>query len=164
MYAIHLLRSSLFCAQAVRRSGESGLISVACRGRSAMNPAPASRMTYLHQRPPGWRGRHVRRSLRLLPERFLLGMQAGELRLSRNACGKARPLRIRLAQQRPARQDTGASPNRVFRPATLTPRRTKTVASPGPLLPPSLKKIGRAAPVGLGYREKKRYRSPLVSL
>lgn len=29
---------------------------------------------------------------------------------------------------------------------------------------PSLKKIGRAAPVGLGYREKKRYRSPLVSL
>lgn len=26
------------------------------------------------------------------------------------------------------------------------------------------KKIGRAAPVGLGYREKKRYRSPLVSL
>lgn len=59
---------------------------------------------------------------------------------------------------------TGASPDRVFRPATFTPRRTKTVASPGPLLPPSLKKIGRAAPVGLGYREKKRYRSPLVSL
>lgn len=57
-----------------------------------------------------------------------------------------------------------ASPGRVFRPATFTPRRTKTVASPGPLLPPSLKKIGRAAPVGLGYREKKRYRSPLVSL
>ena len=55
-------------------------------------------------------------------------------------------------------------PGRVFRPATLTPRRTKPVASPGPLLPPSLKKIGRAAPVGLGYREKKRYRSPLVSL
>ena len=26
------------------------------------------------------------------------------------------------------------------------------------------KKIGWAAPVGLGYREKKRYRSPLVSL
>lgn len=94
----------------------------------------------------------------------LLGMQAGELRLSRNACGKAGALRSRLVYQRPARQDTGASPGRVFRPATLTPRRTKTVASPGPLLPPSLKKIGRAAPVGLGYREKKRYRSPLVSL
>ncbi len=30
---------------------------------------------------------------------------------------------------------TGASPGRVFRPATLTPRRTKPVASPGPLLP-----------------------------
>lgn len=109
-------------------------------------------------------GRHVRRSLRLVPERFLLGMRAGELRLSRNACGKARPLRSRLVYQRPARQDTGASPNRVFRPATFTLRRTKPVASPGPLLPPSLKKIGRAAPVGLGYREKKRYRSPLVSL
>lgn len=84
--------------------------------------------------------------------------------LSRNACGKARPLRSRPAQQRHARQDTGASPNRVFRPATFTLRRTKPVATPGPLLPPSLKKIGRAAPVGLGYREKKRYRSPLVSL
>lgn len=59
---------------------------------------------------------------------------------------------------------TGASPGRVFRPATFTLRRTKPVATPGPLLPPSLKKIGRAASVGLGYREKKRYRSPLVSL
>ena len=98
----------------------------------------------------------------VVSRRFLLGMQT--LQLSRNACGKAWPLRSRPAQQRPARQDTGASPGRVFRPATLTPRRTKPVASPGPLLPPSLKKIGRAAPVGLGYREKKRYRSPLVSL
>lgn len=100
----------------------------------------------------------------VVSRRFLLGMQTGKLQLSRNACGKAWPLRSRPAQQRPARQDTGASPGRVFRPATLTPRRTKPVASPGPLLPPSLKKIGRAAPVGLGYREKKRYRSPLVSL
>lgn len=58
-------------------------------------------------------GRHVRRSLRLSPERFLLGMQAGELRLSRNACGKARPLRIRPAQQRPARQDTQGHPRAV---------------------------------------------------
>ena len=80
----------------------------------------------------------------VVSKRFLLGMQTGKLQLSRNACGKAWPLRSRPAQQRPARQDTGASP--------------------GPLLPPSLKKIGRAAPVGLGYREKKRYRSPLVSL
>lgn len=46
------------------------------------------------------------------------------------------------------------------------PRATpdKARGIPGLLLPPSLKKIGRAAPVGLGYREKKRYRSPLVSL
>ena len=43
MYAIHLPRSSLFCAQAARRSGERGLISVACKGRAATNPAPASR-------------------------------------------------------------------------------------------------------------------------
>lgn len=99
----------------------------------------------------------------VVSRRFLLGMQTGKLQLSRNACGKAGALRSRLVYQRPARQDTGASPGRVF-PATLTPRRTKPVASPGPLLPPSLKKIGRAAPVGLGYREKKRYRSPLVSL
>lgn len=58
----------------------------------------------------------------------------------------------------------GASLARVLGLATFTPRCTKPEASPGPLLPPSLKKIGRAAPVGLGYREKKRYRSPLVSL
>lgn len=83
------------------------------------------------------------------------------------------PERLRESQDAPKQAGTatpcppghtGASPGRVFRPATLTPRRTKPVASPGPLLPPSLKKIGRAAPVGLGYREKKRYRSPLVSL
>lgn len=42
MYAIHLSRSSLFCAQAARRSGERGLISVACKGRAATNPAPAA--------------------------------------------------------------------------------------------------------------------------
>ena len=71
----------------------------------------------------------------VVSRRFLLGMQAGELRLSRNACRKARPLRIRLAEQRPARQDRGASPGRVFRPATFTLRRTKPVATPGPLLP-----------------------------
>lgn len=45
--------------------------------------------------------------------------------------GKAGPLRSRPAQQRPARQDTGASPGRVFRPATLTPRWAKPAASPG---------------------------------
>lgn len=41
----------------------------------------------------------------------------------------------------------------------------RRAASPAPL-PSAItcKKIGRAAPVGLGYREKKRYRSPLVSL
>lgn len=75
---------------------------------------------------------------------------------------KAAPNQAGIAT--PRASGHGASPGRVFRPATLTPRRTKPVASPGPLLPPSLKKIGRAAPVGLGYREKKRYRSPLVSL
>lgn len=42
MYAIHLPRSSLFCAQATRRSGEKSLISVACKGRSATKPAPAA--------------------------------------------------------------------------------------------------------------------------
>lgn len=50
---------------------------------------------------------------------------------------------------------TGASPGRVFRPATFTLRRTKPVATPGPLLPPSLKKIGRAAPVGAWLPRKK---------
>lgn len=93
-----------------------------------------------------------------------LGMQTGKLKLSRNACGKARSLRIWSAYQRLTVRTQGASPGRVVRLAIFRPRWTKPVASPGPLLPPSLKKIGRAAPVGLGYREKKRYRSPLVSL
>ena len=59
----------------------------------------------------------------------------------------------------------GASLGSVLRLTTLMPRWTKPVASPAPL-PSAItcKKIGRAAPVGLGYREKKRYRSPLVSL
>lgn len=71
----------------------------------------------------------------VVSRRFLLGMQTGKLQLSRNACGKARPLRIRLAYQRPDRQDTEASPGRVFRPATFTPRWTKPLPSPVPLLP-----------------------------
>lgn len=65
----------------------------------------------------------------------LLGMQTGELQLSRNACRKARPLRIRPAYQRPDRQDTEASLGRVVRLAIFRPRRTKPLASPGPLLP-----------------------------
>lgn len=52
-----------------------------------------------------------------------------------DACGKARPLRIRLAYQRPDRQDTGASPGRVVRLAIFRPRWTKPLASSVPLLP-----------------------------
>lgn len=39
------------------------------------------------------------------------------------------------AYQRPDRQDTGASLGRVVRLATFTPRRTKPLPSPVPLLP-----------------------------
>lgn len=74
------------------------------------------------------------------------------------------PERLRESQDAPKQAGTatpcppghtGASPGRVFRPATFTLRRTKPVASPGPLLPPSLKKIGRAAPVGAWLPRKK---------
>lgn len=44
-----------------------------------------------------------------------------------------------------------------------TPDKARDIPGSSPSVHP-LKKIGRAAPVGLGYREKKRYRSPLVSL
>lgn len=47
--------------------------------------------------------------------------------------------------------------------ASQKPERRAASPAPHPSGHP-LKKIGRAAPVGLGYREKKRYRSPLVSL
>lgn len=49
----------------------------------------------------------------VVSRRFLLGMQTGKLQLSRNACGKAWPLRSRPAQQRPARQDTQGHPRAV---------------------------------------------------
>ena len=81
------------------------------------------------------RERHVHRSLRLFPKRPFLHMQVNELHLSRNAYGKARPLRSRLASRRPDRQDTGASLGRVVRPAIFRPRWTKLLASPVPLLP-----------------------------
>lgn len=166
MYAIHLPRSSLFCKQpsvGTKRGAER------CDGNGPghYEAGSARGMACVYAIPPKMGVGALCPCLSIAPfflTRSLLGMQTGKLRLSRNACGKAWPLRSRPAQQRPARQDTGASPGRVFRPATFTLRRTKPVASPGPLLPPSLKKIGRAAPVGLGYREKKRYRSPLVSL
>lgn len=165
MYAIHLPRSSLFCEQpsvGTKRGAER------CDGNGPghYEAGFGKGMVCVCTNTLKWEWRAM--SMPSVAPFFLmhslLGMQTGELQLSRNACGKARPLRIRLAYQRPDRQDTEASPGRVFRPATFTPRWTKPLPSPVPLLPPSLKKIGRAAPVGLGYREKKRYRSPLVSL
>lgn len=50
---------------------------------------------------------------------------------------------------------TGASPGRVFRPATLTPRRTKPVASPGPLLPSIPEKNRPGRPCGAWLPRKK---------
>lgn len=78
---------------------------------------------------------------------------------------KSRPLRSRLAYQRPDRQGIVA----ILGPCPPVGNLHATLdnARDIPGSPPSvhpLKKIGRAAPVGLGYREKKRYRSPLVSL
>ena len=65
----------------------------------------------------------------------------------------------------PDRQDTGGIPGSYPPAGNLHVRPDKARGIPGasPSVHP-LKKIGRAAPVGLGYREKKRYRSPLVSL
>lgn len=82
------------------------------------------------------------------------GMPAGKQ--GRSEAGwytNALPARI---QGLPRAVSSGRQPSRHAGQSPWHPR--------GPLLPPSLKKIGRAAPVGLGYREKKRYRSPLVSL
>lgn len=155
MYAIHLPRSSLFCAQAARRSGERGLISVACKGRSATNPAPASR-------------RHTCTSDRQDGDVVMSAARSGCFQaFSPWYAGRRAPafpecLRESMAAPKQAGTatpcppgHTGASPGRVFRPATFTLRRTKPVASPGPLLPPSLKKIGRAAPVGAWLPRKK---------
>lgn len=78
---------------------------------------------------------------------------------------KGATLRSRAAGKRSDRQDSGASTG-AYPPvgkfhATLD--KAHGIPRAAPAVHP-LKKIGRAAPVGLGYREKKRYRSPLVSL
>lgn len=59
-------------------------------------------------------------------------------------------------------RESKAAPNQAGI-ATPCPPGHRGIPGSSPSVHP-LKKIGRAAPVGLGYREKKRYRSPLVSL
>ena len=110
------------------------------------------------------RKRHVRRSRQLFLKRSFLGIQVNALQLSRKAWAKPDRSEAGLrtsAQSVRTRGISKATPSgwQTSRHAGQSLRHPR-----GPLLPPSLKKIGRAAPVGLGYREKKRYRSPLVSL
>lgn len=104
----------------------------------------------------GKRERHVHRSLRLFPKHPFLHMQVNELHLSRNAYGKARPLRSRLASRRPDRQDTGGilGPCRPAGNLHVTPDKARGIPGSSPSVHP-LKKIGRAAPVGAWLPRKK---------
>lgn len=78
---------------------------------------------------------------------------------------KGATLRSRAAGKRSDRQDSGASTGPCPPAGKFHATLDKAHGIPGsaPSVHPC-KKIGRAASVGLGYREKKRYRSPLVSL
>lgn len=78
---------------------------------------------------------------------------------------KGATLRSRAAGKCSDRQDSGASTGPCPPVSKFHATLGKAHGIPGsaPSVHPC-KKIGRAASVGLGYREKKRYRSPLVSL
>lgn len=156
MYAIHLPRSSLFCEQAARRSGERGLISVACKGRAATKPAPASRRTCLHQWPPGWEGSAMPTArsgwfqsvfslvCRQASSGFP-GMPAGKH--GRSEAGRhsnALPVRT---QGHPRAVSSGRQPSR-YAGQSLRHLRGRSFRHP-------LKKIGRAAPVGAWLPQKK---------
>lgn len=155
MYAIHLPRSSLFCAQAARRSGESGLISVACKGRSATNPAPASRRhTCTSDRQDGEVVMSAARSgcfqsvfslvCRQASSSFP-GMPAGKH--GRSESGRhsnALPVRT---QGHPRAVSSGRQPSRH---AGQSPWHPRVLSFRHPL-----KKIGRAAPVGAWLPRKK---------
>lgn len=115
MYAIHLPRSSLFCKQpsvGTKRGAER------CDGNGPghYEAGSARGMACVYAIPPKMGVGALCPCLSIAPfflTRSLLGMQTGKLRLSRNACGKAWPLRSRPAQQRPARQDTQGHPRAV---------------------------------------------------
>lgn len=126
-----------------RQAGEHELASVAVRMERACVLSAAVRSSSLDRVQPD--------PVTLVP---LLG-----------ACGKA----LLSEAGRQANALTGRTrehpQGHALRLANFTPRWAKPTASPGPLLPSiPCKKIGRVTSVGLGYCEKKRYRSPLVSL
>ena len=110
------------------------------------------------------RKRHVRRSRQLFLKRSFLGIQVNALQLSRKAWAK--PDRSEAGQHTSARASGHGAALGTCPPAGklhITPGKACGISG-GRSFRHHLKKIGRAAPVGLGYREKKRYRSPLVSL
>ena len=162
MYAIHLPWSSLFCEQAFYRQGEGSLVLWQKRTSSHEDGAGKREGMSLQLWPSGWRER-ASCPLLFVPVPWIVSSHASPSSLG--ACGKA----LLSGARRQANALTGRTrehpQGHALRLANFTPRWAKPTASPGPLLPSfPCKKIGRAAFVGLGYREKKRYRSPLVSL
>lgn len=165
MYAIHLPRSSLFCEQAVYRQGEGSLVLWRKRTSSHEDGAGKREGMSLQLWPSGWRER-ASCPLPFVPVSWIVSSLTRPRQSPLlGACGKA----LLSGAGRQANALTGRTrehpQGHALRLANFTPRWAKPTASPGPLLPSfPCKKIGRAASVGLGYREKKRYRSPLVSL
>lgn len=101
----------------------------------------------------------------VVSRRFLLGMQTGKLQLSPVTLGQSRADPKQACVPAPRASGHGASPRPRPPAGKLHATPGKACGIPGGRsFRHPLKKIGRAAPVGLGYREKKRYRSPLVSL
>ena len=164
MYAIHLLRSSLFLCTgrpSVRREGPDirgmqGPVSYESgSGKQDDIPAPVTARMERSSCPP----------LAPVVSRAFSPWYAG-----RRAPAFPERLQESKAAPKQAGTATPCPPGHRGIPGPCLPAGNphatpdKARGIPGPLLPPSLKKIGRAAPVGLGYREKKRYRSPLVSL
>ena len=164
MYAIHLPRSSLFCEQAVYRQGEGSLVLWRKRTSS-------------HEDGAGKREHELAIVAVRMERACVLSAAVRSSSLDRVQPDPATPvpppwglrkgttLRIRAAGKRSDRQDSGASTGVHPSSGKFHATRDKAHGIPGsaPSVHPC-KKIGRAASVGLGYCEKKRYRSPLVSL
>lgn len=164
MYAIHLPRSSLFCEQAVYRQGEGSLVLWRKRTSSHEDGAGRREGMSLHLWPSGWRER-TSCPLLFVPVPWIVSSLTRPPVPPPWCLRKGATLRSRAAGKRSDRQDSGASTGPCPPAGKFHATLDKAHGIPGPLLPSfPCKKIGRAASVGLGYREKKRYRSPLVSL
>lgn len=165
MYAIHLPRSSFFC-EGARRQGGRGLGIRGTKG-SAGHEAGFSKQEGmgLHQQALRWgSGGALYSPLCFFLKPSLLDREASQA-LSPGTPAENRAAPKQVGVQTP--QPSGHRRHPWGRALRLQPSRHAGQSprhSPVRSFRPSPEKNRPGRPVGLGYRKKKRYRSPLVSL